>query len=420
VLGADVLTFQEFTRPQIGRLVRQCGKVLGEPDTATRFMQALDQAGKAAALDLAARPGHLVHMLVTYMREGVVLTAEEELMQRVATARFAITGRVTPSLQPDEPVDKQQVVEDVSFHLAICQQGKTLSRAQMLRLVRHALLEVKAGGQSVYAAADGVTMLADLCHNSGFLKQTPRGDYDLESVPWMQFFAACLIARKLQDSDEPVTQWVYAEEGAVASAKLHSTPARRCPWGAADWPPFSRYLWRREWHGVILILAGLMADATPLLQRIAREPDDIFERMLALRAQVLGKASHVDSTVVQETCARLIHIWQTSLDDRADLAHLSIDKVLRNLRNLTRAKTAGHVTPLISTLYQAFSDAHASVCLVVAERLGQHDDVSAVPALCQALTDPEVSVRQAAVKALYSICELQNLRILANGQIEPN
>lgn len=159
-----------------------------------------------------------------------------------------------------------------------------------------------------------------------------------------------------------------------------------------------------------------MADATPLLQRIAREPDDIFERMLALRAQVLGKASRVDSTVVQETCARLVHAWQPSLDDRAASAHLWIDTVLRSLKG---AKTANHVTPLITTLHQALSDPEVSE--IATRALGRLGDATAVLALCQALlTDADPSVCQAAAEALYSICERQNLRILANGHIEPS
>jgi len=95
VLGFEKLELNEFEQRQIEDLVRRCGKVLGEQGKAEQFIKETRQAEKMRALQLAARPGHLVHMFATYVQDGVLFTAEEDLMKRVAEKRFAVTvGRM--------------------------------------------------------------------------------------------------------------------------------------------------------------------------------------------------------------------------------------------------------------------------------------------------------------------------------------
>ncbi|MFQ5859145.1 MAG: HEAT repeat domain-containing protein [Anaerolineae bacterium] len=420
LLGFEKLSLNEFERWHIESLVRRCGEVLEEPEEAEQFIREMGRPGNGRALELAARPGHLVQMFATYVQDGVLLTAEEDLMNRVAYRRFAITGRVTPQLMPDEQVYKRQVAEEAAFHILFCRHGQPQNRAPMLNLVSQALMEVRVNGTPIYSPKDAHTMLEDLCRNSGFLQQTRKGAYEFESVPWLQFFAACYLARKLQEGDSNFKQWIFADADAADLSRINSalsiweiwrrvrsyfgaTPSQSairnsqskimCPLCSTPLPPFSHYLWRSEWHAVILLLAGVMADATPLLQRIEKEPDDIFNRMLTLLARALGRAARADNDVVQRTCSRLMAalrleiVYPGTLDDAAFMG-------------LGRTKRPGHVTPLLNALSAALHDKDRFVRRAAAWALGQLGDPSAVSALRAALQDKDEDVRRAAARAL--------------------
>ena len=179
VLGFETLALRAFGRPQIERLVRCCGEALEEEERAEGFIQALGQVADGQAMELASRPGHLVQMLATYLHEGVVLTAEAELMDRVADRRFAITGRVTQSLNPDKPVYKRQMAEELAFHFLFCRGGKPLNWLKLTELAGHALQGVGYTG----TLAERDILLEDLGRNSGFLRPTSRQTWSSNRCP---------------------------------------------------------------------------------------------------------------------------------------------------------------------------------------------------------------------------------------------
>jgi len=215
------------------------------PDKAEQFLKDMQRIENLRARPLAGRPGQLVQMFAAYVQDGVLLTAEDDLMHYMAERRLAITGRVTPPLQPDNPSFKRQIVEALAFHLLFCRRDQAQDRDQMLRLIHQTLREVKVNGAPVYAAKVRGTVLEDLCRNSGVLKQTRRGAYEAyewESVLWLQFFAAAHLARKLGENDPHFTQWVYAH-GQSGQSTL------QCPVCAMVLPPFSHYFWHGDWQG---------------------------------------------------------------------------------------------------------------------------------------------------------------------------
>jgi hypothetical protein len=366
VLGFEKLELNEFEQLQIESLVHRCGQVLGEQEKAERFIEEMSQSANGQALQLAARPGHLVHMFATYVQDGVLLTHEDDLMQRVAERRFAVTGRVTPKLEPDEPVYKRQVVEVVAFHTLSCRQGQAQDREQMLKLVSYALSGIRENGTPVYAPKDGVTMLEDLCRNSGFLRQTQKGTYEFESIPWLQFFAARHLARRFDEGDVNFQEWVF---GGIGEKRFTCELCRR------SLPPFNHYFWHPEWQEVIVLIAGLLDDATPLLQRLQAEPDDVFRQMFTLAACCLGSARKAEHKVASKITRAVCQEWRQAAGEKRPFDAVALGALSRGREK----KGAEYVcTFLIETL----KDKSVYVHEAAAWALGEIKDARELCLLC--------------------------------------
>jgi HEAT repeat protein len=70
-----------------------------------------------------------------------------------------------------------------------------------------------------------------------------------------------------------------------------------------------------EWLEVLTFLAGLVGDATPLIDAVAREQeeDDVFGSMLHLKARLVGAARKVDQEAVERTCDQVVSFWKETL-----------------------------------------------------------------------------------------------------------
>lgn len=385
VLGFEKVELQEFASSQIENLVRRCGQMLGTQDKAERFIADMRQSAHGRALQLAARPGHLVQMFATYVQEGMLLTAEDELMDRVAKRRLTIiTGRVTPPLVPDEPVYKRQVIEAVSFHLLFCRQGHAQEREQMLQLVGGALMAVRLNGAPIYQPEDAGTMLGDLCRNSSFLKETQKGAYELESVPWLQFFAACYLARNAQGTNGlQWRRWLFEREEFT------------CDLCHKSLPPFNHYFWHTEWQEVVVLLTGVLGDAAPLLQRLQAEPADVFHQMLTLAACCLGSAKEAGQKVAGEIVEVVCQEWRKTLGTGRSFGTVALGALIRGRQE----RWAEQVRAFLCARLE---DEAGFVRGAAAEALGELKDSRAVPDLLAALKDKDEAgfVREAAAWAL--------------------
>lgn len=233
IAGVQTCGLPVLTPPQMAQLVQHCGMAFGTPGQATPFIEAMDQVAPAHVRHLTTRAGSVIRMFAAYVYEDRALTATDTLLGHVAAGRFGITGRVEPPLDPDESTDKRQVAEAIGFHLLVCQHGQPQTREAMLALVQQAL--VAAELDDVYTAAeDCVTLLEDLCRNSGFLTCTTHGAYAWESPSWLQFFAAYFIKRKLREGHADFARWVAATSAARARrvglcCPLCAEPLPLCP-----------------------------------------------------------------------------------------------------------------------------------------------------------------------------------------------
>jgi hypothetical protein len=210
--GFAVFQLPEWQDAQQAELVRLCGEIVGHPDKAEPFIQTVQQQQTEHRWDLAASPGHLVHLFAAYaLLEGVSFVDERALMSRVVEGRFALTGRTSTTLEPDDPTYKRQVAEAMSFHLLLCRGGAPQSGEALHHLVQQVFDALQSSYLPWSTHKECTLLLEDLCCNSGFLRRTPTGEYEWESPAWLHYFAGCYLDRKLQDGDVDFTRWVAVE-----------------------------------------------------------------------------------------------------------------------------------------------------------------------------------------------------------------
>jgi len=439
VPDAFVLHLKEFDKDaQIRECVGNCERLLAGfgsrlPDETqvTRFLAALGE--DARRKDLARRPGHLVLMYVQFRATGMMALFEEDLMAWVAQERFQVTDtdRAEPRLSPNESDDRQQIMEAVCFHMLFCRKATTLPRAEVLALVHSAKIDTQ------FADVPQTFILNDLVRNSGFLRETETRDGQnaiaLESVPWLQFFAAGYLARKF---DAPRLN-NKGEMLALALQNWVSGSSFTCSICATPLPDFAHFLWRREWRDVVLLLAGQMEDATPLLERIQQEPKDMHHQMLSLSGHVLRRAARVDPGLARRICEQLkqgVFSVETASCEAVTrcLGRSKHDANLAPFRVFLQANLKKRIVGRdAAEALGKIGDASAVQALLeqlkdrevgwywrrsVAEALGKIGDTSVVPALLEQLKD--LNLHGSVVRALGTLGERCNFRVLSSGQVE--
>ena len=382
VRDAYVLHLKEFDKDaQIRKCADNCERLLAgfgsrvaDGTQVTRFMTSLGE--DARRKDLASRPGHLVELYVQFRTTGKMALFEEDLMAWVAQERFQVTdtARAQPPLAPNSATDRQKIMEAISFHMLFCRKAEPLTEDRVLEII----LAAKANTQFRDLAETFIRN--DLVRNSGFLRET-RNEYGkaalvVESVPWLQFFAAGYLARQLDRKKaplhDPLRKWVSGSS--FTCSVCDDTPL----------PDFAHYLWRREWRDVVLLLAGQMEDATPLLARIQQEPEDLYHQMLTLSGHALRRAARVETDLVQKTCGKLERGWSAEGESREAVT-----------RCLGRSKHDENLALFRAYLQACLEGKEWQVRLLAVEALGKIGHASAAPALLEILgsKDLELSTR---------------------------
>ncbi|GBC90716.1 Phycocyanobilin lyase subunit alpha [bacterium HR14] len=141
-----------------------------------------------------------------------------------------------------------------------------------------------------------------------------------------------------------------------------------------------------EWWEVLTFLAGLVDDATPLVEALEQEEDDIFGSMLFLQARVVGFGRVQNETVRQRVAEKVVHHY---------LSNIPREFILPALR------AAGKLS--VPLLIQRLQDEDVKVRITACTALGTIGDSSIVPYLVRQLQDEHARVREAACWALEVI-----------------
>lgn len=170
--------------------------------------------------------------------------------------------------------------------------------------------------------------------------------------------------------------------------------AARAGMGAPWLEEVRPHLWfDPDWHEIIPLLAGRLADPTPLLTALLDEPDDCFHAMLLLAARCAGAAR--PDALDPRVAARIAHGLRTLLRSRSDAERAD---ALRAFGHLARA--AGTALP---ALVEAMRDPNRVVREAAAAALGDSDDPTALDALLRVAGDPDADfwVRLKAARELW-------------------
>lgn len=156
-----------------------------------------------------------------------------------------------------------------------------------------------------------------------------------------------------------------------------------------------QHLHDEPWREVILLYVGLIADATPLVRAILRQPDDESCNLLFLAGQCLIEDVRVEEAVRNEVISALERSFRESTDPL-------------NLERLGRTLAAIGGTDVVKLFGAVLNEGAASQQVGAARALGRlgaknvrRDDIGRQ--LAQALTAAESRLRRAAALALADL-----------------
>ncbi len=69
------------------------------------------------------------------------------------------------------------------------------------------------------------------------------------------------------------------------------------------------HFWEYDWHETLTLLAGLLKNPIPLLERITQEKDDILGSLLLLAGRCLAECQNLSHPVSEAICDRLYELW---------------------------------------------------------------------------------------------------------------
>jgi hypothetical protein len=387
--GFVKLELKRFGREQIIAYARQFFR---DEQRAQAFLKDIEDPRKQSSEDkrssrythLAEEPLYL-HMLC-WLWAG--LDGKGEVTFQLPAAEDDLWHQVVVRLLEQRDVDEEQannhlqLLEELAFHYRLC--GKSLTRAFVEDAVTW-LAEQKKFGSPREKAQE---WLADLERWELLLRRGSGNEATYEfAIPTLdEYFAAAALKRLVKEPEG--RRWLFAGE-TYSCQTCHTVLA-----------PFSHYFWHSDWHDTISLLAGLLEDATPLLERIQAERDDAFHQMLTLAACCLGSAREVDKAVGEEIVKAVCQEWKKAVREGRSFG----TEALGALSKSRQEKGAEQVRAFLCA---ELKDENGVVREAAARALGKLQDPRAVAPLCEALKDKDRDVREAAAWALG---ELQDPR----------
>jgi len=266
------------------------------------------------------------------------------------------------------------------------------------------------------------TALERISAQYGLLREQAPRWYSFPHLTWQEYFAAAAISKK----DQGVPNLLGLGLGGISD-----------PW----------------WEGTILFLAGMLEDATPLLEGILNQEDDVFCSNLLLVGRCLASKPRIKRAGLRES---LIERLQELLEGEYHPSSLFLrQRAIGVLAEIGDSSSSGYFMSLVTAPIQneidgtvrqwvttalvSLGDESTVTSLVallpdqgidfavrtnVAAALGSLGDKSVIPQFLALLPDEEVDyrVRMAVAEALGSLGDEsvtpQLLRLLPNEKID--
>lgn len=122
------------------------------------------------------------------------------------------------------------------------------------------------------------------------------------------------------------------------------------------------HLWDFRWHEVIVFLSGVLENATPLIELIDQEKDDIFATLLLLQARCVSEGQGLHEEQVAKVVRRAIETWNKSIRVYGEALERNALLIL---------KVLNHGSEITENLLKSLGDQDADVRRAAAEALGQ-------------------------------------------------
>jgi HEAT repeat protein len=231
------------------------------------------------------------------------------------------------------------------------------------------------------------TVLEAISSQRGLLREQVGGWYGFPHPTWQEYFAAAAISRRASNN-EPF-EWVL--EG------LHD------PW----------------WEGTVLFLAGVLEDATPFLEGILAQEEDIFHSNLLLAGRCLAMCEHKSPLRVEGVGLDIIEGLKKLLEGE-------YHRLLQRQAVSVLAEIGGGAVVSFFVALLRRGEIDLGVLAEVAKILGSLHDKSVVPDLLAFLTDEELdpSVRGNIAEAMDSLGDesviLPLLALLPDETVDPS
>ncbi|MFW9265327.1 NACHT domain-containing protein [Nostoc sp. CALU 546] len=296
---------------------------------------------KAQIRGLAQNPLLLSLICRLYQNKGLMLAQRCQVYEKAVEYILEKQNR-RYSQQKFSKEAKMQLLEELAYHFT-CAEQDTFEADDLNQWIEEYL-----HGDQVHSEFKGATtheLITVLSEEDGILRKLYEdgNQYLFLHYTFQEYLTAKYLVRQAKDR---------AKDG-IELAKAH--------------------FWEYDWHETLSLMAGLMKDPLPLLEKITKEKDDIFRTHLLLAGRCIAECreSFLKTGLVTKTIEQIYEFWEVYPE---------------------------------ADFIQSIIEAIAQVCSKTAEKLRQ------------AINHEDWYVQLSAAKAVAAIGDAQSVRSLINHQ----
>lgn len=328
---------------------------------------------------LAQNPLLLSLICSLYQTQDLILPAKRNEVYKQAVdymLRDWVENRKLVSVSGGKRIAKIRLLEIVAYELSCREEEIFIFQEEdffnvLERYLRHE--EVS----TIFQQSNSDKLMIELCEEDGIIQKFhEKGDqYLFLHRTFQEYFTACYLHQRIRKN----------QADGIALVKAH--------------------FWDHDWHETIILLAGMMSDASLLLEAILQEKDDIFATLLILASYCLAESKNIQDSLINQIVDKLYQVWQR------DFSLEYIEKTM---------VTLGKTFPVMRRrLENALKDLPWYVRdskFNAAGLLGEIGNPESISALSAALDDSEKRITKSAKFALRKV-DREDRHILIFGMI---
>jgi HEAT repeat protein len=305
---------------------------------------------------LAQNPLLLSLICSLYQTQDLILPAKRNEVYRQAVdymLRDWVENRKLVSVSDGKQIAKIILLEIVAYQLSCREEEIFIFQKKDFYNVLERYLHHEEVS-TIFRSSNSDELMRELCEEDGIIQKFHEtGDqYLFLHRTFQEYFTACYLHQRIKKN----------QEDGIALVKAH--------------------FWDHDWHETIILLAGMMSDASLLLEAILQEKDDIFATLLILASNCLAESKNIQDSLINQIVDKLYQVWQRDF---------SLEYIKKTM------VTLGKTFPLMRRrLENALKDSPwygRDAKFNAAELLGKIGNPESIPALSAALDDSENRIK---------------------------